>query len=340
MFLAGDVGGTKVNLALCDVRGNVVEVHDMRRYASAQFASLSEVLYRYIEETGFNRDEIQGACFGVPGPVVDGRCQTVNLPWQLDATRVRRDLSARARVGDVCLINDLEATAHGLSTLSESRGLAVLRQGVGPLANSQTSRALIAPGTGLGEAFLIWDGAQYVVSASEGGHADYGPQDEEQIELLRWLWPRHRHVSWEHVASGPAIHRLYRFLKETGREQEPPEVAEAIERPGVDPSPIIAAHAIDGRYPICVHAFDLWLFCLGAEAGNLALKTLSYGGIFIGGGIIPNILELFRRPSFFKGLNSKGRMSNIIEAMPVYGVVDPLTALYGAALAAAAQKRV
>lgn len=333
MFLAGDVGGTKVNLALCEVSDDgTVKAHSLRRFASAQFKSLSSVLAAYLSEVKPGK-EVQGACFGVPGPVVDGKCTTVNLPWQLDAREVESETNKAHRIGHVTLVNDLEATAHGLKTLREGRGLTTLRVGQSPFG-AEANQVLIAPGTGLGEALLLWDGERHVVSPSEGGHADFGPQDEEQIELLRWLWPRHKHVSWEHVASGPAIHRLYRFLIETGREKEQPAVAEALARPGIDPSPVIAALAIEGKEPSCVRAFDLWLFCLGAEAGNLALKNLSYGGIFIGGGIIPNILELFRRPSFFNGLDSKGRMSAIVKAMPVYGVVDPLAACYGAALVA------
>lgn len=333
MFLAGDVGGTKVNLALCEVNGVSVKTHSARRYLSSQFTSLSEVLYRYLDETGAGTQMLDGACFGVPGPVVDGRCVTVNLPWQLDTAEITKDLSRKTQCRNVHLINDLEATAYGTRTLSEGHGLSVLRTSANDLG-TRANQALIAPGTGLGEAMMLWNGSEHVISPSEGGHADFGPQDEEQIELLKYLWPRHEHVSWEHVASGPAIYRLYRFLKESGREQEPAELEATLHDPNTDPSPLIAAMAIKNENRICVHAFDLWMFCLGAEAGNLALKSLSLGGIYIGGGIIPNILELFRRPSFFKGLNSKGRMSALIKPMAVYGVIDPLAALYGAAICA------
>ncbi|MBI3544382.1 MAG: glucokinase [Deltaproteobacteria bacterium] len=334
MILAGDVGGTKVNLALCEVHGNAVSVRSLRRYSSAEFTSLSEVLGRYLNEVGLGKTRLDSAAFGVPGPVHNGRCKTVNLPWSLDAFEIEHELRHHVDVGPVRLLNDLEATAHGIRALENDRGLSTLRTGVPGESEPLANKALIAPGTGLGEAMLIWDGARHVVSPSEGGHADFGPQDDEQIELLRWLWPRHEHVSWEHVASGPGIHRLYRFLKETGREHEPPELERKLAEPGVDPSPIIAAFAISGEHRICVRAFDLWLFFVGAEAGNLALKCVSTGGVYVGGGIIPNILELFKRPSFFKGLNSKGRMSGILKPMPVFGIVDPLAALYGAALSA------
>ncbi|MBI3558335.1 MAG: glucokinase [Deltaproteobacteria bacterium] len=335
MFFAGDIGGTKVNLALCEVHDGRITTQFLRRYSSAQFGSLSDVLVRYVKEIGPLSGKIEGTCFGVPGPVLNGRCHTVNLPWTPDSAEIARDLAQVVEAGPVQLINDLEATAYGIGLLQKSgQGLSILRAATGAIGH-RANQALLAPGTGLGEAMLLWDGIRHVISPSEGGHADFGPQDEEQIELLRWLWPRHKHVSWEHVASGPALHRLYRFLKETGRETEPAELAEALAQPGVDASPVIAAMAIRGQYPICVRAFDLWLFFVGAEAGNLALKSLSLGGIFIGGGIIPNVLELFRRPAFFAGLDSKGRMSSVVAGMPVYGIVDPLTALYGAAFSAA-----
>lgn len=343
MFLAGDVGGTKVNLALCEVeltKGSKeqpaikVTAHSLRRYASSQFGSLSEVLVRYFNEVGSGSKKVRGTCFGVPGPVMNGQCQTVNLPWVLNAAEIEQETSKIFPIGPVQLINDLEATAYGLRALSYEHGLSVLRSGK-VIEGVGRNQALIAPGTGLGEALIFWDGQKYVISPSEGGHTDFGPQSEEQIELLKWLWPRHKHVSWEHVASGPAVYRMYRFLKETGREKEPAELAEALHQPDIDPSPLIASLAMKGEHQICVRAFDLWLYCLGAEAGNLALKMLSFGGIYIGGGIIPNILELFKRPAFFEGLDSKGRMSALIKDMPIYGVVDPLAGLYGAAIAAA-----
>lgn len=334
-ILAGDVGGTKVNLALCELSsdaggnaGQPLKLEQQRRFASGSFTGLDQILAKYFAESKVKPTDIDAACFGLPGAVINGRCQTVNLPWVIDQRELQKVLpNSRVR-----LVNDLEAMAHGLAVLQEGRGLTTLRAGTADVEH--VNRALIAPGTGLGEALLFWDGKRHVISASEGGHADFGPQDEEQIELLKWLWPRHKHVSWEHVASGPAIYRLYRFLKETGRAQEPHELGEALALPDIDPSPVIASHAIKGSPEICVKAMDLWLFCLGAEAGNLALKTLCRGGLYIGGGVVPHILELFRRPAFFNGFDSKGRMSAIVKTVPIYGVTDELTALYGAALAA------
>lgn len=327
MILAGDIGGTKVNLALCEVLGSNIKLHDQRRYASAQFLSLGAVLKQYLSEVPAKYIKaIHFACFGVPGPVINGRCQTINLPWVLDERVIEGELN----LCPLKLINDLEATAHGIEILSEGRGLEVLRPASAPATTA--NRALIAPGTGLGEAMLFWDGTRYVVSPSEGGHADFGPQNEEQIDLLRWLWPRHKHVSFEHVASGPAIYRIFRFLHETGREEAPTELLEQLSVSGIDPSPLITAKAMSGESLICSRALDLWLFCLGAEAGNLALKGLSLGGLYIGGGIVPNILSLFRRPKFLEGFESKGRMGPILKSVPVSMITDENAALYGAAL--------
>lgn len=324
MILAGDVGGTKVNLALCEVAGRRVKVQSQKRYASTQFDGLRQILETYFLDTGTSPNDVSAVCLGVPGPIVDGKCQTVNLPWVIE----ERQLTAIFSDAKVKLLNDLEAMAHGLPALSIGEGLSVLREG----PNVDANRGLIAPGTGLGEAILFWNGHTHLVSPSEGGHCDFGPQDEEQIELLKWLWPRHKHASWEHVASGPAIARLYRFLDETGRESPPSELVEELSGPGVDPSPIIGRYAIAGKYAICVRTMDLWMFCLGAEAGNLALKTMSRGGVYIGGGVVPNVLELFKRPAFFDGFGSKGRMSEMIRSVPIYAVTDQHAALYGAAI--------
>ncbi|MEW6057072.1 MAG: glucokinase [Bdellovibrionota bacterium] len=325
--LAGDVGGTKVNLALCIRRGTKIVVQAQRRYSSAQFKDLSEILLTYLSEVKADRKHIVRGCFGVPGPVISGRCQTVNLPWILE----EHELEEKLRVRPVRLVNDLAAMAYGLRVLEEGVGLTVLRRGI---MNPHANQALMAPGTGLGEAILFWDGKRHRVSASEGGHCDFGPQNEEQIELLKWLWDRHKHASWEHVASGPGIYRVYRFLKETGREKEPQALGESLAVPQADPSPIIAAAALRGEPRICVRTMDLWLYCVGAEASNLALKTLSFGGLFVGGGVVPHVLELFKRDAFSEGFDAKGRMTSIVSAIPVYAVTDQHTPIYGAALAA------
>lgn len=333
MILAGDIGGTKVDLAFCEARGGRVTTRARRRYPSAGFPGLADVLRRYLSEAGEAPGQITAVCFGVPGPVLDGCFRGVNLPWAIDERELGawlRALGAGAEDRRVRLINDLEAMARGIRALPED-GVAVLRAGSGPPAAG--NRAVLAAGTGLGEAIIHGDDA---VSASEGGHCDFGPQNEEQIELLRWLWQRHKHASVEHVASGSAIHRLYRFLKETGRESEPEGLALALGRPGIDPSPLIARLALKHGPRICARTMELWLSCLGAEAGNLALKALSLGGLYLGGGVVPGLLELFREGPFFAGLESKGRISGLLDGMPVYAILDPDTALYGAALAAAA----
>lgn len=328
-ILAGDVGGTKVNLAFCEVQNGRARLQFQKRFESAQFQSLGQILETYLAEnaTNFKGHRLEAACFGVPGPVIDGRCQTVNLPWVIEASQLQSHVGGAS----VRLFNDLEAMAHGMLSLEVGSGLVSLKDG--PVIRS--NRGLIAPGTGLGEALVFEGTSVRQVSPSEGGHCDFGPQTEEQIELLKWLWQKHKHASWEHVASGPAIYRLYRFLGETKRATAPTTLAAELGAPGVDPSALIARYAVEGKFEICVRAMDLWLYCLGAEAGNLFLKGMCRGGIYIGGGVVPHILELFKRPSFHNGFLAKGRMSPLLESVPVYGIVDQLTALYGAALAGA-----
>ena len=250
-LLAGDIGGTKVNLALCEIEGDQIVPQSMRRYSSSEFKSLSEILLIYFSESSVDLSTISAACFGVPGPVRQGRCQTINLPWILDEKELERTLNFTP----IRLINDLFAMAYGISTVRLKNEIVPLHRGQ-ELSATNANQALIAPGTGLGEALLFWDGERHLVSASEGGHCDFGPQNEEQIELLKWLWPRHPHVSWEHVASGPGIFRIYRFLRETGREVEPAEMSAALSSPEVDPSPVIANAALEGKSKICIRTMD------------------------------------------------------------------------------------
>jgi len=331
--LVGDIGGTKARFALCEREEGQgltlkVEQKTIRRFSSTQFGSLRDLLRKYFQETGIQSSQVDAACFGVPGPVLTGArlIEMVNLPWKLDAEEVERELGVK----HVYFLNDLEAAAHGLEVLERVPGALHYLRGE---ARQRGNRVLISPGTGLGEALLTWDVKtnRYIVNASEGGHCDFGPQNEEQIELLRWLWPKHAHASWEHVASGPAIHRIYRFLKESGHEKEPEELEPLFSDPHFDPSPVISERAIKGNCPISLHTMDLWLFCLGAEAGNLALKNLSAGGVFIGGGVVSAILPLFNREAFLSGFNTKGRMSKVLAPYSIVAVTDPDAGLYGAA---------
>ena len=264
--------------------------------------------------------------FGIAGPVTDNRCVTTNLPWQVDGHAMSAEFGA-----PVSLLNDLEATAWGLATLG-SDDLRTLQPGTPAAGN----RALIAAGTGLGEAILAWDGQHWLPMASEGGHTDFAARDALEDELLLWLRGRYGRVSYERVLSGPGLADLYRFFRESRRGDEPAEVAMRFDHAS-DPAAIVTESALDGS---CERArLTLERFCeiYGAEAGNLALKCLSLGGLFVGGGIAPRILAAIERGGFVRAFFAKGRLSPVLARMPVAVVLDPKTAVWGAAAHALVQ---
>ncbi len=318
MILAGDIGGTKTNLGWFEMRAGRLTAQGERRFPSQQYASLEAILEEFIQ--GHERDTT-GACFGIAGPVAEGRSQTTNLPWVVDATVLQRTL----KLGHVGLINDLEATAYGTQTLPEE-AFEVLNAG---RSKPHGTMAVIAAGTGLGEAALIWDGRQYRAMASEGGHADYAPRNELEIELFRYLSKRFGRVSYERVLSGPGKVNVYQFLKETGRGDEPPWLT-ALLADG-DPCPVISEMALNGRSQLCAEALDLFVSIYGAEAGNLALKTLALGGVYVGGGIAPKILQKLRDGAFMKAFTDKGRLAAVLSQIPVRVILEERTALFGAA---------
>jgi glucokinase len=315
MLLAGDIGGTNTRLALLD---ESLRVQAERRYASRDHAGLCEILADFLAQTHARAD---AASFGIAGPVIDGRCKTTNLPWMVDARELARTLGL-PRAG---LINDVEANGWGVPALGDA-DLVTLQEGVpGAVGN----RALIAAGTGLGEAGLYWDGAHHRPFATEGGHATFAPSDGLERELHAWLATQHETVSWERVVSGPGLHALYRFVRDTGRGDEPSWLAEDL-RSG-DPSAVIAKAALDGRSVACERALSLFCVLYGAEAGNLALKMLAVGGVLVGGGIAPRIIAALKRGGFVKAFVSKGRMRSLLEGMSVRVIMTDRTALLGAA---------
>jgi glucokinase len=297
-ILAADVGGTNTRVALFS--GPDVE---LARYESAAHAGIAPIL------AGFLRGRsVDAAMIAVAGPVVDGVCRTTNLPWHLDALEIGRDTGI-ARVG---LVNDFEATALGLGELGEG-SLAVLQdRPVDPDAPC----AVLGAGTGLGEAILIPTGGLPRVLPTEGGHCDLAPRDETEIELLRFLQRRHARVSYERVLSGPGIEALYEFV--AGDAAEPVDAA------------IIGERALDGSDPACVRAIELFVSLYGAEAGNLALKTLPFGGLFVAGGIAPKLLPLIQRGEFMRAFLAKGRMQPILDRVRVSVVLDDRVGLLGA----------
>jgi len=318
MILAGDVGGTKTNLACFRSEGKSLTVMAQRSVRSADFPGLEAIIKTFLAELPA---DLEGACFGVAGAVVDGRCRTTNLPWMVDARALRDALGLES----VWLINDLEATAYGIQTLPE-RACVVLQDG---LAQPHGNIAVIAAGTGLGEAMLFWDGRGYRAIASEGGHADFGPRTALERELCGFLAERFGHVSYERVLSGPGLVNIYQFLKAAGQGEEPAWLTAQLATG--DPSAAISTCALEGRADLCVKALELFASIYGAEAGNLALKALSLNGLFVGGGIAPKILDKLKDGAFIKAFNDKGRLAVSLSRIPVRVILEPLTALHGAA---------
>jgi glucokinase len=318
MILAGDIGGTKANLALFSIRGDKLAASSKRSFASQDYPGLEPLLREFMSDRALS---FERACFGVAGPVIDGKVKTPNLPWLLDAREIARFLG----IESVSLINDLEATAYGIFTLDNTE-FTVLNEGSPQLEGNM---ALIAAGTGLGEAIIYWDGSHYRPSASEGGHADFAPRNPLEIELLRYLVDRFRHVSYERVVSGPGLLNIYNFLKDGDYFKEPAWLAEKLA--AADPGAVISEAALTGEAEICIHALNLFVSIYGAEAGNLALKAKARGGIFVGGGIAPKILEKLTDGSFLKAFTDKGRFAEFLLTIPVKVILNEETALRGAA---------
>lgn len=326
MILGGDIGGTHTRLALFDDDGKRLAERPEREYPSREHAGLNVIMEHFVGETGVR---VGAACFGVAGPVRNGRAVATNLPWVIDAGELGRQLGAQAWV-----INDLEALAWGLGALAPAE-LAELSPGAPDAAGNA---AVIAAGTGLGEAGLYWDGRQHQPFATEGGHASFAPDDDLEIELLRWLQQRFpEHVSWERVVCGPGLVSLYEFLRDSGRGEEPAWLAEAM-RAG-DPGAAITAAALDGRSPLAVLALDRFVSCYAREAANLGLKVMATGGVYLGGGIAPRILPKLRDGAFRARFLDKGRMQPLLETMPVHVVLNDKAGLLGAGRCAALRAR-
>lgn len=319
MILAGDIGGTKTNLALFD--GDAPQPHSLETYRSAEYDGLESMIETFLAE---HPTRVDAACFGIAGPVRDGRVAKVNLAWPVDSTTI----AAAVGLDRVELINDLEANARGIAAL-RPEDFAVLHEG-DPAASGNA--AVIAPGTGLGEAGLYWDGARHRVIASEGGHADFAPRTELQVELWRFLATRLRHVSYERVCSGMGLVNIHAFLRDRGADPVPAGLAE--EMATSDPAAAISRAALDGRDGVCEAALDLMIEIWGAEAGNLALKFLATGGVYIGGGIGPKVLPKLQDSAFVREFVGKGRFTQLLERVPVRVILNDKTALLGAALCA------
>jgi len=318
MILAGDIGGTHARLAFFDVSNGHFSLISASVFPSREYTGLDEIVAKFVDATSVHPDS---ACFGVAGPVRNGRVEASNLPWVIDSNRLADELRIRKAV----LINDVEANAWGIPTL-DPKDVVSLNQVKGAPAGNQ---AVIAAGTGLGEAGMYWDGVQHHVFACEGGHGDFAPRNELEMDLLRYLRARFGHVSYERIVSGPGLLNVFHFLRDSGRGTEPKWLAD--EMLHSDSAAAISKAALDGKCPLSEQALDLFVSIYGAEAGNLALKIMATGGVYLGGGIAPKIVPKLSGPLFMQAFVCKGRMQPLLETMPVKVITNDKTALLGAA---------
>jgi glucokinase len=320
MLLAGDVGGTKTTLGLFPFRGDPKTPRVVTTFPSAKYSDLESISREFLAK---NRGDVRYASFGVAGPVIGGRAMITNLPWVIE----ERSLAASLHISGARLMNDLEAIARSVPFLGRT-DLATLNRGK---PDPEGPVAIIAPGTGLGEAFITREGPLRRFRPSEGGHADFAPTSESQVELLEYLLKRSDHVSYEDVCSGIGIRNIHEYFEETSLPER--DSSHAKELQVEDPVPVIAAAALSKsrRCETCSRAMDTFASILGAEAGNLALKVLATGGVYVAGGIPRKVLPLIKSGSFIKAFIKKGRMSRLVSRMPVRVVLLPGVALLGAA---------
>jgi glucokinase len=335
MILAGDVGGTKVHLALYNFAAGRLAAVREQKFPANEYSTLDEVVRAFLAfgmdaETRGDKAQIAAACFGCPGPVRDGRLKLTNLPWTLDARELQRSLG----IEHIFLINDLEANGFGVPELAPEK-IFTLHEG-DPQAVGH--RGLVSAGTGLGEALLIWDGKvrQHVPLPSEGGHCDFAPRNDREIALLQYLQRTlNGRVSFERVVSGLGIKNVYAFLRDDQKMEEPAWLHDRMVVE--DPNAVIGECAENGTSEICRETLQIFASAFGAEAGNVALKVLAMGGIYLGGGIAPKILKTMQNGQFLRAFLDKGRLSPLLENIPVRIILDETTALLGAAAYAEAR---
>lgn len=348
MILAGDIGGTKTHLALYDWRGDRIDPMRLETFHSADYAALDVMLTEFLATsnpsppteqidpaTGQDASptpvtehppfKLEAACFGVAGPVFENHSRTTNLPWVVDGPA----LSKQFDIKHVRLLNDLEAMAYGILLLRPDE-FVTLNAGTTP--SHKQAIALIAAGTGLGESILFWDGSRYRPMPSEGGHADFAPNSDQEIDLMRYVRSQYLHVSYERVLSGPGLLAIYEFLRDA-KKNEPTWLAEKIK--AGDPAAEIAEAGLKGQAEIATQALDLFASIYGAEAGNLALKAMAINGVYVGGGIAPKLLPKLKDGTFIKAFTNKGRYKRLMSQIPVHVVTNQHTGLLGAAAMAA-----
>lgn len=324
MILAGDVGGTKARIGLFERRAGKVELIVSDQYASKDFESLGEILEKFLAKHGTSvSTRLEAACFGLPGPVVNGRIKVTNLPWEV----AQADIGAKLGLSKVKLVNDLVSTAAAIPNF-EPQSLTKVYAGKDSIDRAGSS-VVIAPGTGLGHSLIHREGGWSVLLASEGGHANFAPTNDVEIELFRYLKSKLSHVSVESVLCGPGIANIYAFLRDTKRAVEPAQDQE----PGALPvtASVIATRAMEGSSDIAVQTLEMFCGMLGAHCSNILLTYLATGGVYLGGGIPPKIAPFLLKSSFVEGYLKKGKQREQVEATPVFIINDDYAALYGSA---------
>lgn len=325
MILAGDIGGTKVNLAYFKTEEEGLEVLFEKKYKSANYPGLEPIVKDFLTHCP---GPVGTATFGIAGPVFAGLCKTPNLPWLIKAV----DLQKECGLEEVHLINDLEATAYGIRKLTSDDVVFISKTKEMLPGNA----AVIAAGTGLGEAGMFWNGREHIPFATESGHVEFAPQTDEEIELLRFMQKRFDRVSYERLVSGQGIGAIYDFYIAQG-EAASEHIREEMQDD--DKAAVITEHALEGSDVACIKALELFVKLYGAEAGNLALHHLARGGIYIGGGIAPKIIDELKKPTFMEAFLNKGRMRELLETVSVAVVLNDKTALKGAAVHASMVRR-
>jgi glucokinase len=320
MILAGDIGGTNTRLALVqrDDSGQL-RIDTEQVFPSTCYSGLDKIVEQFLAQ---HQITPESACFGVAGPVKSGRCETMNLTWVVD----QRELAEAMQVDRVAVINDLAANAFGISCLN-AEDVDTINPG---LPGASGHAVVVSPGTGLGEAGMFWDGRQYHPIPTEGGHTDFAPRNKLELELAAFLLEEHEHLSYERIVSGPGLVNVYRFLRDTGRGEQPDWLAREISEN--DAAAVISKAALSGLSSLCEQALDLFIELFGAEAGNMMLSYMATGGVWLGGGIVVKILERIKSTEhFMAGFTSKGRLSGLMREIPVRVILNDKTALLGAA---------
>jgi len=315
-YLAGDIGGTKTHLALyVEEKGKMVCAKE-KKFPSQKYPNLCMIVKEFLQSES---EKIAKACFGIAGPVSKGKSKATNLPWLVDA----KELETKLSIEKVALINDLEANAYGLNMLNDDE-FYILNEGD---KDAEGNKAMVSAGTGLGEAGIYFDGRRNHPFACEGGHSDFAPRNEREDALLKYLRKRFGHVSYERILSGPGLYNLYQFMVESRQVEEKEEVYREIA--SGDSSVLISKKGLSGASKACSETLDLFVSIYGAEAGNMALKMLAFGGVYIGGGIAPKILSAMKRGDFLRSFTAKGRLSHLLEKIPIKVILNDRTALLG-----------